>query len=813
MSIIQGNAKTGASRGFYPFTIGQSLRFNAGDDPFLSRTPSSAGDRRTWTWSAWVKRGVVSNTDRELFGTAAEGDVLKFSDSRIFWFNNGSSSSYLSTTALFLDPGAWYNIVLSFDTTQSTSSDRVKLFVNGTAVAFDNNTTFPSLNYEGDINNTEAQFIGKGHGASEFDGYLAEVILLDGTAVSDASNFGELQNDIWVAKDYSGSYGTNGFRLEFKQSGTGTGSSSTVGADTSGNDNHFTSSGLASTDQVLDSPTNNFSVMNSVTGKGGSLSEGNLSVAMDAGSTRTNTFGMTSGKWYWEVRIEANNFLIGLTSDPASATRMTSTGATTLFIFGDGTSTTEANPNSTKSTDSHSPAGISSGIYSFSLDVAAKICTVRYNDSIAYVFDTFTLEPPYFFAIDRINSTPTTAHNVNFGQDSRDISSSQSDEGGIGTFEFAPPSGFLTLCTSNFADPSIDPAQDETPDEYFNTVLYAGNGTAIGSGGKAVTGVGFQPDWVWIKNRDATDSHSWYDVVRGVTKQLECDNSAAQSTEAESLTTFGADGFTLGSLAQVNTNTEDYASWSWKAGGSGSTIAAGSIDGTNPTIASTVSASQKAGISIVKWTGNATTNATVDHGLDAKPKVAIIKSMDNAVTTWQVSIAAEVDGTAKYIRLDLSDHAYTLAGFLTVIGDQTFTFTGTTDSQRQYNNRAEDYIAYCFTDVEGYSRIGSYKGNNTTDNAFVFTGFRPAWIMIKNIDLSATGSWAIWDTKRNTFNVSNNILSPDTTAIESSTNVTNSIDILSNGFKVRGATSLTGDAVNYLYMAFAEQPFKYSNAR
>jgi len=154
-----------------------------------------------------------------------------------------------------------------------------------------------------------------------------------------------------------------------------------------------------------------------------------------------------------------------------------------------------------------------------------------------------------------------------------------------------------------------------------------------------------------------------------------------------------------------------------------------------------------------------------------------------------------------------------LAGFLTVIGDQTFTFTGTTDSQRQYNNRAEDYIAYCFTDVEGYSRIGSYTVNNNTDNAFVFTGFRPAWLIIKNIDLSATGSWAIWDTKRNTFNVSNTILSPDTTAIESSTNVTNSIDILSNGFKVRGATSLTGDAVNYLYMAFAEQPFKYSNAR
>jgi len=800
MSIIQGNAKTGASRGFYPFTIGNSLRFNAGDDPFLSRTPSSAGNRRTWTWSAWVKRGDVSNTDRELFGTAAEGDVLKFSDSRIFWFNNGSSSSYLSTTALFRDPGAWYNIVLSFDTTQSTASDRVKLFVNGTAVAFDNNTTFPSLNYEGDINNTEAQFIGKGHGASEFDGYLAEVILLDGTAVSDASNFGELQNDIWVAKDYSGSYGTNGFRLEFKQSGTGTGSSSTVGADTSGNDNHFTSSGLASTDQVLDSPTDNFCVLNPIELNYVTINEGNLSLTEAGGSTFRSirgTFMMPTGKWFWEFKATtSNNGFFGGGVSKVSDSTASYVGNTAdgngILAFNGNKYTNDAATSFTSAFGANVVIGVA-----FDAD-AGTLIYYKDGSSLGTAFTGLT-SGDYFPAFSSRGETFA----VNFGQ--------QALYGidGNGTL----PTGYLTLNTSNLPDPSIDPAQDETPDNYFNTVLYTGTGTAIGSGGKAVTGVGFQPDWVWIKNRDATDSHSWYDVVRGVTKQLECDNAAAQSTEAESLTAFGADGFTLGSLAQVNTNTEDYASWSWKAGGSGSTIAAGSIDGTNPTIASTVSASQKAGISIVKWTGNATANATVDHGLDAKPKVAIIKSMDNAVTTWQVSIAAEVDGTAKYIRLDLSDHAYTLAGFLTVIGDQTFTFTGTTDSQRQYNNRAEDYIAYCFTDVEGYSRIGSYTGNNNTDNAFVFTGFRPAWIMIKNIDLSATGSWAIWDTKRNTFNVSNTILSPDTTAIESSTNVTNSIDILSNGFKVRGATSLTGDANNYLYMAFAEQPFKYSNAR
>jgi len=183
MAIIQGNAKKStAAGGFYPKTIEGSLRFNDDDSAYLSWTPDSAGNRKTWTLSLWTKRGRVDNANTELFGTASEGDKLAFSDSRIFWFNNGSASSYLSTTALFRDPSAWYHIVLAFDTTQATASNRVKLYVNGERIAFDNNTTFPSQNYDGDINNAEAQFIGMGHSGtgSSYDGYMAEVHFIDG---------------------------------------------------------------------------------------------------------------------------------------------------------------------------------------------------------------------------------------------------------------------------------------------------------------------------------------------------------------------------------------------------------------------------------------------------------------------------------------------------------------------------------------------------------------------------------------------------------------------------------------------------------
>ena len=227
MSIIQGNAKQASVRGFYPKVINGSLRFNDDDQARLSWYPATDGNRKIWTFSCWVKRSEVTNAVNVIFGTPAEGDQLYFGDSRIFWFNNGSASSYLSTSALFRDPSAWYHIVLAYDTDTQTGSNKVKLWVNGTQYSFDNNTTMPSDDLQSWVNDsTKQHYIGMGHSGtgSTFDGYMAEVHFLNGIAAT-ADDFGELKNGVWVAKAYEGLYDSaaetalghaNGFHLNFQ---------------------------------------------------------------------------------------------------------------------------------------------------------------------------------------------------------------------------------------------------------------------------------------------------------------------------------------------------------------------------------------------------------------------------------------------------------------------------------------------------------------------------------------------------------------------------------------------------------------------
>ena len=811
------------STGFYPLTIDNSLRFNAGDDPFLSRTPSSAGNRRTWTWSAWVKRGDISNTDRELFGTAAEGDVLKFTDSRLMWFNNGSASSFLSTTAFFRDPGAWYNIVLSFDTTQSTASDRVKLFVNGTAVAFDNNTTFPSLNYEGDINNTEAQFIGKGHGASEFDGYLAEVILLDGTAVSDASNFGELKNDIWVAKNYSGSYGTNGFRLQFKQSGTGTGSSSTVGADTSGNDNHFTSSGITSSDQVIDTPTNSFCTLNRITpAVTHSITEANLQTTNSSGTHggTTATFNYpTSGKWFHEVRIMAEDSSggqgVGIGNQIHRTTSTWGNYANLVAYLSNGNKFIETGSTTYTGASAHN-AGDIIGV---AFDADNQTLEFFHDGTGQGSIPTSEMDG----VLDFNNLCPIAfGRNMgqifNFGQDStfagNESAGSNSDTNGNGSFKFAVPSGYAALCTANFPDPAIDPNDDETPDQYFDTILYQ---AATSDGTYTRGSIAFTPDWSWIKNRDNAERNLWADVIRGNTsmtdKWLVSDSNVAEGTNGVSGTTFSvtSSGYqfveTSIGAGELFFNNRLYVGWNWKAGTSQS------FSGESGTLDSTVSSSSEAGFSIVKYTGGS--DERVKHGMGTGniPEMIMVKSLSDTSNwaVYHVGLSAnhflELNSNAS--QQSGSNPRFQGTGGVSVPTDTYFfvnNYSGSTT-----NNSSSNYIAYCFHSVDGYSKISTYKGNGSTDGTFVFTGFRPAWLMIKRFD-SGSESWNIVDNKRNPLNGAKTLLRAD--VVNQEVDATNGVDLLSNGFKVRdNIGNYNTSSADYLYMAFADQPFKYSNAR
>ena len=335
-------------------------------------------------------------------------------------------------------------------------------------------------------------------------------------------------------------------------------------------------------------------------------------------------------------------------------------------------------------------------------------------------------------------------------------------------------------------------AQINKPSDYFNTKLYTGNGST-----NAITGVDFQPDLVWIKDRTDAFNHALFDVARGATKNLSSDSTAAEATETYGVQSFDSDGFTLGFWGNVNKSASNYASWNWLAGGTASS-------NTDGDITSSVSANTTSGFSIATYTGNNTNAQTIGHGLGVAPKVYIIKRRDST-SAWGVYHASL--GATKFIKLNLTDASGTASAYFNDTEPTSSLFT--VGSGTSVNNSGTDYIAYCFAEKKGYSKFGSYTGNSNADGTFVYTGFKPSWVMVKAA--SSTGSWNMYDNKRETFNVMDSLLFAEGNYSESTSSV-NLIDFTSNGFKCRGTGSGTNDsAITYIYMAFAENPLVGTN--
>ena len=337
----------------------------------------------------------------------------------------------------------------------------------------------------------------------------------------------------------------------------------------------------------------------------------------------------------------------------------------------------------------------------------------------------------------------------------------------------------------------------DKPSDYFETLTWSGNSTDD----RAISGLDFAPNWVWIKCRNNGQNHNIFDTVRGATESLESNNSNAENTDSTSLKSFTSDGYTLGTGSTVNSSspsTKTYVGWNWKAGTSFTNDASATGIGT---IDSTGSVSNTAGFSIVSYTGTGSAG-TVAHGLGSKPKVVIYKKRNGASewTTWHDSFTS----SANYIFLDLDNSIQTYAPV--GVGSHTTSVisVGNVDG---VNGSSNTYIAYCFAEKQGYSKFGSYTGNGNADGTFIYTGFKPAWLLVKS---TATNDWILHDTKRNPHNVSNVTLFPNGTDAD----VTNTIynqDILSNGFKARTTHArLNGSGVTYIYMAFAENPFTTS---
>ena len=330
------------------------------------------------------------------------------------------------------------------------------------------------------------------------------------------------------------------------------------------------------------------------------------------------------------------------------------------------------------------------------------------------------------------------------------------------------------------------------PSDYFNTVLYTGNGST-----NAITGVGFQPDWTWTKRRDSTGNHSLYDAVRGVTKRIESDTTDVEQTVATSLTAFNTDGFTLGSGGDSNGNSETYASWNWRAGNSaGSSNSDGSVT-------STVSANTTAGFSICKFTYPSSGNFTFGHGLGVAPTFFILKGFSNssALANWQVYSGAL--GNTQNTQLNSNSASNSAANWWNSTSPTSTVCTVGSDLVEI----SQDGIAYVFAEKQGYSKFGTYTGNGNADGSFIYTGFKPAWVMIKNT--AASEHWRIYDNKRDTFNHMYHVLFPNQNSAESTVdNASEEIDFLSNGVKIRSsAQQLNGSGQKLIYMAFAENPF------
>jgi hypothetical protein len=816
MTIISaGGAVVGAGGAAGGYQIERSLRFDSSASAHLSRTFGAPGDQQKWTWSCWVKGYFVrASGSFSLFEvTSGDGSIatgIRFNATGNFEYfcqGSGLGTGNLITSAVYRDPSAWYHLVVAVDTTQATAANRIKMYVNGVQVTAFGTATYQNQNTNTLVGTTSyAHIIGKIPYASVYyNGYMTEVHFVNAQQLS-PTDFGEYNEDtgVWQPKAYSGSYGTNGFYLNFADNA----STATLGDDLSGNSNDWSTSGFSVTagvdnDSLVDTPTNygedtgvggevrgNYCTFNAVKPVTNSITFSNGNLQYKPGSSWSTTtyvegtlgvLGGSTGKYYWEMSADQTGGLwtagVALQNNTIGGSNIGTTGSVMLYNDAKYVNGTE--------TSSYLTVLAVNEVLGIALDAATG--KVWFRDSGGFLgsgdpaagtneagiptgFSGATLVP-----VSQANSASTVT--ANFGQR---------------PFAYTAPSGFQALCTQNLPESE---ATIPNGGEYFTPYLYTADNTSP----KSRTGIGFAPDFLWFKDRDVTFSHALYDIVRGTNKGLQSNTTAAGNTYTL-LSTFGSDGFTtttdgtVGNL--LNNSTDDYVVWAWKGGGSGVSNTAGSIT-------STVSANTDSGFSIVTYTGTGA-NATVGHGLGVAPKMVIAKSRAAARswTCWHTAFA----GT-DYILLNSTNGKATYAPIWNSTVPTSSVFSLGTDTNI---NSVETCVAYCFAAIPGYSAFGSYTGNGSADGPFVYTGFRPAFVLVKGSSFSS--NWIMWDTARDPYNMTvNRLLANGSNADSSGFNY--DIDILSSGFKLRAAGEINGNTQTFIYMAFAENPFKIALAR
>ena len=809
--------------------IQRSLRFDSADTTYLNRTPSSASNRKTWTWSSWVKRDQVSGgTNRYIFmagQTDGNDNVAHISfdnnDRFRLYGVTGSFDYKMRTNGVYRDTSAWYHVMVTFDTTQATASNRIKLYVNGVQITDLGQSDYPSQNHDSYFNNNVLHNIGRYNSGSTqwFEGYMAEINFIDGYAY-DSSYFGftDPQTGIWMPKRYEGTYGTNGFHLDFVDNS----STAALGKDTSGNGNDWTTNNFSTGDSMLDTPSNNFCTFNSLDNDDNiTVSEGGLKI-QGAGSWDQikGNIGVSSGKWYFEIEADAigttSGWFAGIHEFKAGANYVNTYWSQNIYTvadYGYVYSVWDNNKAATNTSEKSFSSDITAGdIVGFRVDLDNNEFSISVNGTDKGKVYDIQSDITYTPAVNFYGSGSKAI--ANFGQDSTFAGAvsrgGYTDEGGVGDFKYPVPSGYRAICSVNLPPkvPSI-----VRPQRHFDILTYSGNSST-----QTITGLEFKPDLVWVKRRNGDNSHIWSDSVRGTTKYFVSHDTSAEGTNAAFLTAFVNGGFTSGNNGDMNGSDRTYVAWCWRAGGNSNTYniddvgytsasAAGLDGGTiNPTGASV---NTKAGFSIISYTGNGTAGATIAHGLGKKPKWILLKRRDSSDNFYVYHHLINRGSNPEQYYSELNFHAGATDSDKIHNDTAPTTSVFSLKNDNASNGNSATYLAYCWAEIPGYSKFGEYRATGFDNNGpYIHLGFKPAWIMIKSMSLS-NSDWVIFDNKRNTSNPTNNHLVANENDTEEADNY-EIVDFLADGFRVTG---LGGAGINYntsyadvIYMAFAEQP-------
>lgn len=802
LNFAAGNPITG-------YNLTRSLRFRSSASAYLNRTPATSTNRKVWTYSAWIKRGVlgVRQTFFEGYASGAEFSFFEFTSGdnlRILNTITGSTQAEKITTQVFRDPSAWYHIVIA-----SNSSTSLNLYVNGVQVTSFSTSTGPNAT-DWAFNQILPQVIGadrtSGSTANPFDGYHAELNWIDGQALT-PSSFGSTNSvsGVWQPARYTGTYGTNGFYLPFTDNSALTTSSNVgLGKDFSGNGNYWTTNNISITsgvtyDSMTDVPTltsataANFGVVNPIGNGSGTISNGNLRAVTATTLPDVGNFAMQSGKWYWEVTLTtASNPRVGVYDAGSALPTAGGLGGTALgWCIINGPSRIFNN-------------NVATAYGSFN-GSSGDVVMLAYDANTGRIW--YGANGTWFASGD----PATNANPSQTGVTGKAIVAATASGSGSNTFDynfgqrpfaFSPPTGYVALNAYNLPTSTIVKG---------NTVMDATLWTGTGTGSAiSISNLNFKPDFVWGKNRQSAYNHQLYDAVRGTGKGLVSNTTDAEVTNNANgyLSAFNSNGFSTVAGSSDNgfwnTTSQPYVAWAWQAG-QGTTSS-----NTSGTITSTVSVNASAGFSVVTYTGTGVA-ATVGHGLGVAPSLIIVKRRDSTAN-WNVYHSSV--GATGVLLLNTTDSTTTTSVPWNNTAPTSSVFTVGTGND--VNASGGTFVAYCWAAISGFSAMGSYVGNASADGPFVFTGFRPKYVLIKrSTGATDLGNWILMDTARDSYNVANNQLFPNTSNAENGIGGSgDDIDILSNGFKVRGSGGWTNQSGSTMvYICYAENPFKNSLAR